>query len=76
MREEDRKKRNIAIAAAVMNYIKSESEMAVTADLVAANKGNSPLERGPFTRENAWGASARQAQMQNRTTMQIKALHK
>ncbi|MDY6904483.1 MAG: hypothetical protein SWH61_07330 [Thermodesulfobacteriota bacterium] len=76
MKEADRKKRNAAIAAAVMNYIKSEAEIAAVNGLVAANKGNSPLERGPFVCKNTWGADARHSQMQNRTMMQMRAFNR
>lgn len=76
MKEADRKKRNAAISAAVMSYIKGEAEMAAVSGLVAANRGNSPLERGPFVCKNTWGADARHTQMQNRTMMQMKAFKK
>lgn len=61
-----------AISAAVMTYIKSEEEIAAVSGLVAAARGSSALERGPFTRANAWGAGGREAQMQLRTLMQLK----
>lgn len=63
-----------AISAAVINYIKSEEEMAVISGMAAAAKGSSALERGPFTRTNAWGSGGREAQMQIRTMMQLKGL--
>ncbi len=75
MKEAARKKRNAAISTAVINYIKTEAEMAAVADIVAVNRGNSPLERGPFVCKNIWGEDGRHSQMQNRTMMQMKAYH-
>lgn len=73
MKDRD-KKVKAAICAAVINYIKSESEMAAVAGLVAANRGRSPLEQGPFVNRSPWGAGGRQAQMQLRTLMQLKSM--
>jgi hypothetical protein len=71
-----RQKTNAAISAAVMAYIKSEEEMAAVADLVAAAKGSSALERGPFEVKNSWGLDGRQQIMQARTMMQLKAFYR
>ncbi|MFZ5565271.1 MAG: hypothetical protein ACOZBW_14610 [Thermodesulfobacteriota bacterium] len=73
MKDRD-KKVKAAICAAVINYIKSEAEMAAVAGLVAASRGRSALERGPFAGKNAWAANGRQSQMQLRTLMQLKSM--
>ena len=65
-----------AISAAVLTYIKSEEEMAAVSDLVAAAKGTSALERGPFEARNHWGRDGRQDIMQSRNLMQLKAFHR
>lgn len=71
-----KQKMNAAISAAVMAYMKSEEEMAAVADLVAAAKGSSALERGPFAFKNNWGLDGRQQIMQARTMMQLKAFYR
>ncbi|OQX63250.1 MAG: hypothetical protein B5M56_03610 [Desulfococcus sp. 4484_241] len=73
MKARDKKVR-AAISAAVTAYIKGEAEMAAVSGLVAANRGRSPLEQGPFTRENRWGQTGRQFGMQLRTMMQLRTL--
>jgi hypothetical protein len=65
-----------AISAAVMSYIAGQEEMAVMAEMAAASRGTSALERGPFTRDNGWGQQGRLSQMQNRAMMQLKAFHR
>ena len=72
----NKEKINAAIAAAVTAYIKSEEEMAAVADLVAAAKGTSALERGPFESRNTWGLDGRQQIMTGRTMMQLKAFYR
>ncbi len=76
MTDEQYQRRNAAIAAAVSAYIKSEEEMAAVADLVAASRGCSALERGPFERSNAWGIEGRTQIMQTRNLMQFKAFYR
>ncbi|MDY6830627.1 MAG: hypothetical protein SWC96_02110 [Thermodesulfobacteriota bacterium] len=68
------KKIKAAISAAVLNYIKSEAEMAAVAGLVAANRGRSALEQGPFVTRNTWGTDSRRTQMQLRTLMQLRSI--
>ena len=65
-----------AISAAVMSYIAGQEETAVMAEMVAAARGSSALERGPFTFENTWGSQGRQGIMNNRVMMQFKAFHR
>jgi hypothetical protein len=65
-----------AISAAVMSYIAGQEEMAVISEMAEAARGTSALEQGPFTFRNNWGLQGRQAQMQNRVMMQLKAFHR
>jgi hypothetical protein len=65
-----------AISAAVMAYIAGQEEMAVISEMAESARGTSALEQGPFTFRNNWGLQGRQAQMQNRVMMQLKAFHR
>ncbi len=73
----DRKKK-IAAITAVANYIKSEQEAIAFSQSrishfvpeIKETKEQSPLVM------NLWGISGRQQQMQMRSMMQIKALHR
>ena len=72
----DRKKK-IAAITAVANFIKSEQEamafsMSQDSDLTAPIAQTS--EQSPPV--NLWGISGRQQQMQMRSMMQMKALHR
>ena len=57
------KREMIAALSAVMHYIRSEDD---------ARSGSSQSPAAPL---NVWGLSGRQAQMQTRNLMQMKAFH-
>ena len=71
------KKAKIAavISAAVMNYIKTEEEI-LTMQQAALQIGQSAsgvIQSAPLPPFNIWGVSGRQAIMQTRNLMQLKA---
>jgi len=71
------KKAKIAavISAAVMNYIKTEEEI-LTMQQAALQIGQSAsgvIQPAPLPPFNIWGVSGRQAIMQTRNLMQLKA---
>ncbi|MEW6076766.1 MAG: hypothetical protein AB1724_03025 [Thermodesulfobacteriota bacterium] len=76
MMKENNNKVRAAICAAVMTYIAGQEEMAVISEMAESARGTSALEQGPFTFRNNWGIQGRQAQMQNRVMMQLKAFHR
>ncbi|MDA9761722.1 hypothetical protein N9C84_01460 [Desulfobacterales bacterium] len=67
-------KKKIAAASAVLAYIKEEEEIAgaMAMQAQAGARETQALER-PQT--NMWGLNGRQAQMQLRSMMQLKAFH-
>jgi len=70
----DDKKKLAAISSAVMRYIQQEEEVLALKQLNALNgMPNVARPQGPL---NAWGMSGRQAQMQTRNLMQMKALYR
>ena len=68
----DQKK--IAAISAVLAYVKEETDAVAT---IAAQRVRSQqaLSRGLQSRMNLWGVTGRQAQMQLRNLMQVKAFH-
>lgn len=66
----DKKKKMAAALAAVTNYIKSEQEAQVAAQLAAI-----PVEPRVPSAGGAWPLSGRQSQMQMRNMMQMKSFH-
>ena len=68
----DQKK--IAAISAVLAYVKEETDAVST---IAAQRARSQqkLTRGLQSRMNLWGVTGRQAQMQLRNLMQVKAFH-
>ncbi len=73
----DRKKK-IAVIAAVVNYIKSEQEaMAFSpSQSIHFTPAMTETKEQPPLGVNFWGMSGRQQQMQMRSMMQMKALHR
>lgn len=69
------KKKITAAAAAVMRYLEEEAAAAIQAappEMIAAPAGGT----APGAPVSFWGVSGRQAQMQLRTMMQLKAFHR
>ena len=69
---ENRKKKAAAISA-VMSYIKTEEEAFSLQPIAAAD--HAPYSSAPVQLK-LWGISGRQAQMQMRNLMQMKAFHR
>lgn len=66
----DNTKKITAAISAVMNYIRTEEEIAGTQPMMVA----APLPE-PSASVNLWRTSGRQAQMQMRNLMQLKTFH-
>jgi len=69
----EHKQKIAAAIAAVSAYIKSEEEHLC---LQAAAPAARPKPAAPIAAANFWGASGRQALMQVRNLMQLKAFHR
>jgi len=69
----DEKKKAAAIAA-VMAYVKEEEALAC-ALAMQASAGIQEPQVSPYPQMSTWALSGRQAQMQMRTMMQVKAFH-
>ncbi len=65
-------KKKAAAISAVMNYIREEEEIAGMQSLSAPPGRAVGTEQGPI---KIWGINGRQAQMQMRNLMQMKAFH-
>ena len=66
-----------AAVAAVLQYIKTEEEaVAMQAAMQAAQPRTPWLDRPPAPAVKPWGVSGRQAQMQVRNLMQLRAFRK
>lgn len=70
----DDNKKKVAAISAVMRYIRQEEEALAFQQFNASN-GLTILEE-PRGMSNTWGISGRQAQMQIRNLMQMKALNR
>jgi hypothetical protein len=72
-------KKIAAVSAAVFQYIKTEEEAAVQAAMqeepAALSAGPEPVNGGPPFDFSSWRMAGRQAQMQQRAMMQMKAFH-
>ncbi len=72
----ENKAKMTAIAAAVMTYVKTEEEAAIALSAVPSAPVIEEAEAQlPPVQVNMWGMSGRQAQMQMRNMMQMKAFH-
>ncbi|MEA3279653.1 MAG: hypothetical protein U9Q38_03505 [Thermodesulfobacteriota bacterium] len=67
------KKKIVAAISAVMNYIRTEEEIACNQPVDAL--GQDPYSSAPVQLK-LWGISGRQAQMQMRNLMQMKGFHR
>ncbi|MDO9565501.1 MAG: hypothetical protein Q7J15_01975 [Candidatus Desulfaltia sp.] len=67
------KKKMVAATAAVMSYIKTEEEFVGMQPAIVADSADFISRRVSL---NLWGISGRQAQMQMRGLMQMKAFYK
>ncbi len=71
-------KKIAAVTAAVFQYIKTEEEAAYQAamqeDTAALPEQQEPVNKTPFD-FSSWRMAGRQAQMQQRAMMQMKAFH-
>jgi hypothetical protein len=67
-------KKKVAAISAVMSYLRQEEEVFATQQLNAST--GVPTSGKPQASFNAWGMSGRQAQMQTRSLMQMKALYR
>ena len=65
-------KKKAAAISAVMSYIQEEEEIAYMQSLSAPSGRAAGYEEGPV---KLWGISGRQAMMQVRNLMQMKAFH-
>ncbi|HUV50258.1 MAG TPA: hypothetical protein VMW78_04485 [Anaerolineae bacterium] len=68
----ENKKKMVAAIAAVMSYIKTEEEAVGMQPAVVADSADFVSKQVSL---NLWGISGRQAQMQMRGLMQMKAFH-
>ncbi|MDM8514595.1 hypothetical protein QUF76_00215 [Desulfobacterales bacterium HSG16] len=73
----ENKAKMTAIAAAVMNYIKTEEEAAIALSAMSSAPVVEQVQtqQMPPVQVNMWGMSGRQSQMQMRNMMQMKAFH-
>jgi len=69
----DDKKKIVAATAAVMSYIKTEEEAVGMQSAIVTDSNDFVSRPVPL---NLWGISGRQAQMQMRGLMQMKAFYK
>ena len=69
-----KEKKKIAAVSAVLAYIKEEED-AVSAIATQREYSQRALSRGLQPQMNIWGVAGRQAQMQLRNLMQVKAFH-
>ena len=69
-----KKNKKIAAASAVLAYIKEEEEVA-GAMAMQAHAGLQEPQDSACQQVSMWGTSGRQAQMQLRSMMQLKAFH-
>jgi len=69
-----KEKKKIAALSAVLAYIKEEED-AVSAIATQREYSQRALSRGLQPQMNIWGVAGRQAQMQLRNLMQVKAFH-
>ena len=69
----DSRKKKAAAISAVMSYIKTEEEAFSLQPIAAAD--HAPYSSAPVQLK-LWGISGRQAQMQMRNLMQMKAFHR
>jgi len=69
----DENKKLVAVTSAVLRYIKQEEEAIYTQPFPTA--GNITGANVPPPKFRLWGLSGRQAQMQMRNLMQMKAFH-
>lgn len=67
-------KKKVAAISAVMSYLRQEEEAFALQQLHAAHGISHPA--ASQVESNAWGKSGRQAQMQIRNLMQMKALYR
>ena len=67
-------KKKVAAVSAVMHYLRQEEEAFAFQQLNASN--GVPISAEAKGSSNAWGMSGRQAQMQIRSLMQMKALYR
>lgn len=65
-------KKMVAAVAAVMDYIKTEQEVAMAA---SAGAQAAPSLQPPAPDVNVWGLSGRESMMHLRNLMQLKAFH-
>ena len=65
-------KKKVAAVSAVMNYLKTEEEVAIM-QAMAAEAAPAPTAGAAMV--NAWGISGRQDIMQNNSLMLMKAFH-
>lgn len=76
----DNKKKMAAAISAVMNYIKTQEEaicmQAATAPAPVFEQSQPPFGQKPPVPMKLWGISGRQAQMQMRNMMEMKAFHR
>ncbi|MFH1580901.1 MAG: hypothetical protein ABIC39_02330 [Pseudomonadota bacterium] len=69
----ENKKKKAAAISAVMNYIKTEEEAVGMQPAIVTDSADFVSRRVSL---NLWGISGRQAQMQMRSLMQMKAFHR
>jgi len=69
----ENKKKIVAATAAVMSYIKTEEEAVGMQPAIVTDSADFVSRRVSL---NLWGISGRQAQMQMRGLMQMKAFHR
>ncbi|MBW1813911.1 MAG: hypothetical protein JRJ39_09630 [Deltaproteobacteria bacterium] len=67
-------KKKVAAISAVMHYLRQQEEAFAFQQLNAVN--GVPISPEAHVSFNAWGMSGRQAQMQIRNLMQMKALYR
>jgi hypothetical protein len=72
----DSNKKKVAAISAVMTYLRQEEEAYAFWQLNASNVNGVPISTQPQASSNTWGMSGRQAQMQTRSLMQLKALYR
>ncbi|MEJ2097644.1 MAG: hypothetical protein P8Y38_11045 [Deltaproteobacteria bacterium] len=69
-----KEKKEIAAVSAVLAYVKEETDT-VSAIAMQRTRSQQQSRRSIQARMNIWGVAGRQAQMQLRNLMQVKAFH-